>query len=276
MIERPILFSAPMIRALLAGTKSQTRRLVKVGEPDKHGQAYVRRGRYATILHPTEGFLWRPYAGAELQPMPADRVARYCPFWLGEYEHSEAPPRLWVREAWRTSVFVDTKPGSVLETAGNGYGWPVWYAADNGAVTWRGARDGGPGFVNPGRYRHARFMPRWASRIVLEVTSVRAERLQSITEEDAIAEGARHRDTGRNKYNRPRPGWSCCDPHPADLYPIDGDGIVERAGDHCLGTARHAFGNLWNSINEKKAPWSSNPWIWRIEFRRVDDAKAAV
>jgi hypothetical protein len=88
------------------------------------------------------------------------------------------------------------------------------------------------------RWRPSIHMPRWASRITLEVAGVRVERLQEITPDDAIAEGV----FGEGRYNT-QPGMP---------YPVA------------------TFAALWDSINDKRAPWASNPWVWVVEFRRID------
>lgn len=92
-------------------------------------------------------------------------------------------------------------------------------------------------------------MPRWASRIELEVVSARVERLQDISEEDALAEGV------------PCSAWDEEDWVDSDGYPTCGD---QRAK-----LAREEFVDLWESINGKKAPWASNQFVWRIEFKKV-------
>ena len=195
---RPILFSAPMVRAILEGRKSQTRRLVRdaaVAVPD---------GDHEHIFTAAD-----PVFGEE-----ATRHLR-CPY--------GAPgDRLWVKEAIR-------RDGA----------WSV-YDAD-GALT---AADAWPWQRNrlPGM-----FCPRGLSRLLLEVTAVRVERLQDISEEDARAEGL---------------------PLPEDVpCRITRDGVTE------MGTARFfsplaGFVNLWDSINAKRAPWDSNPWCWVVEFKR--------
>lgn len=135
--SRGILFSAPMVRALLAGTKTQTRRVIK---PD---------GRYRLDL-----------------VCPSDGGPARCP--------QGAPgDRLWVREAWRADVAHDALPPREIPP-----GSPVFMEAS--ALNWQG----GPHDGTPGKLRPGMFMPRWASRILLEVTEVRVERLQDISEAD--------------------------------------------------------------------------------------------
>jgi hypothetical protein len=176
MRERPILFSAPMVRALLAGTKTQTRRIVKGGIPFDDDFEIVAS----------------PYGD------PGDR--------------------LWVREShwW----FKDEPDNSC------GYYPPKLTRED---VEYRADGDDGRKVWRPSIH-----MPRWASRITLEVTGVRVERLQDISEADARAEGVEP-----NAFERT-----------ADNY---GSVLYRR---------------LWESINGPGS-WDANPWVWVVEFRRI-------
>jgi hypothetical protein len=210
MKERPILFSAPMVRAILAGTKTQTRRVVKPRkDPD-----------FGCHMAPCE------IAGDE-------HKARLCPY-------GQPGDRLWVRESfihepadycWEASVSIPSRPASTV------------YRAD--------ADD-----PNGGRWSPSIHMPRWASRITLEVTGVRVERLQDISEVDAIAEGI-ERGAGF-------PGWY--------RGPLAGDSAsLQQAGrDFKIPTAfpHLAYRALWESINGPGS-WDANPWVWVVEFRRV-------
>jgi len=206
--ERPILFSAPMVRALLEGRKTQTRRPVKA----KHA-ADVDAWHF-------DGGSWRMGVHGEGGPT-ADMGGIACPY-------GQPGDRLWVRE---TFVFRSKHER-------------FYYRADHPVY-------------DP--YAHygwlpSIFMPRKASRITLEVTEVRVERLHDISEGDAKAEGARRFD-------------DLPDPHP---YGIGARwSMAEPANtEHCLGTARMAFANLWESINGSGS-WALNPWVWVISFRRV-------
>jgi hypothetical protein len=189
--DRPILFSAPMVRALLAGTKTQTRRVVK-------------------NINPT-------LPASNPEPHHIANALR-CPCGV----HGD---RLWVREAWRVSRFADPMPPRDLSAH-----VAVAYEAESGS--WGESEEELLGKLRPGM-----FMPRWASRITLEVTGVRVERLQAIHESDVMAEGLRVAD-------------------------CDGLG------------ARVEFSKLWESINGPGS-WAANPWVWVVEFRRTN-AVAAV
>jgi hypothetical protein len=251
MKEHPILFSAPMVRAILAGQKTQTRRLVTPGTSLINGSS-------PSGYRPSWSELDFGDVFVDGGPSPAGNPGPYLKVAVnvGEfrgtrhriYPRWDVGDRLWVKETWRTSVCCDDKAPSVLETPGNGYGWPVWYAADDGAVTWRGATSGGPGFVTPGKVRVSIHMPRWASRLALPVITVRVQRLHDITDEDAEAEG---------------------------ISTLDGqldDAAICRAAKTlgCMATdARAWFGALWDEINGERAPLASNPWVWCVSFEAI-------
>lgn len=212
--ERPILFSGPMVRALLDGRKSQTRRVVKPQPP-------VGWDRTAWSDAPTMGWT------AQEAPARDWHIVR-CPYGtIGD--------RLWVRE-----TFFDNCPGERdMEQ--------VYYRAD-GEPDFDGesiTRDG-PGWT-PSIH-----MPRWASRLTLEITGVRVERVQDISEADARAEGAESR-TCRCTLD----GQTTCSP-----------GMICEAG----RSDRDWYRDTWDSINGKRpgCSWADNPFVWVLEFRRVN------
>lgn len=210
MKEHPILFSGPMVRAILGGKKSQTRRVVKPQPTLPYPWQAVVNGCAAWSSHPTQG-------------EKGTTEERRCPY-------GDAGSTLWVKEAWRTLRCYDDLSGSSLTRRGS---FPIEYDADKATRDWPTTQ------TNPlGRYRHARFMPRIVSRLTLEIVRVRCELLQAISEEDAIAEGV----TSLCEPRIPRlPGW----------------------------THREGYKQLWDQINGKKHPWSANPWVWVVEFRRA-------
>ena len=185
--ERPILFSGPMVRAILGGTKTQTRRIVK-----PQPAAGVRK----SVFVPSgveDGH------GRELR----------CPY---------AADRLWVKETHRfpTPDTIEFRADGVIHRV-----------QDNAGILLK--EDIGQ------KWRPSLFMWHWASRITLEVVSVRVERLNNISEEDAKAEGTKYavdRSVGNN--------WS----------------------------ERQAFSALWESINGPGS-WDKNPWVWVVEFKRI-------
>jgi hypothetical protein len=196
MNEKPILFSGEMVRAILDGRKTQTRRVVKPQPPDGWG------GKSSKIA-----------------------LATHCPY-------GQPGMTLWVRETWASHFHMDdTKPS---EFSIGAQMLPVWYRATDDNSTWR----------ERGKWRPSIFMPRWATRITLQVTGVRVERVQDISEADAVAEGI----------ERKGEIWKCC----------------EYAGAHCYGTndPTVSFSKLWDSINGARpgCAWSDNPWVWVVEF----------
>lgn len=211
MKERPILFSAPMVRALLAGRKTVTRRVVKP-QP---------RSIRATTKE-------SPNAPVEL-PILGDPTKE--PFRPGD--------RLWVRETW--GVTLDVALDQARYGATNAARAKVRYAADGVAKERLGVE----------RWRPSIHMPRWASRLTLEVTGVRVERLQAITEEDAVAEGV-ERAPGR------------------DVPAAMGGGVETwrdyRDDDAWCTSACASFASLWQSLNGAGS-WAANPWVWVVAFR---------
>ncbi|WP_113154909.1 hypothetical protein [Nitratireductor sp. OM-1] len=153
MTDRPILFSGPMIRALLEGRKTQTRRILKPQPPADMGLV----GVYAPALTAVFGYV-TPDADFKvpLRYMPGDR--------------------LWVREAWKP--IPKSRPGSYFVPGSPFYGLDTFYQADGNCPLWAN-----------GPWKPSIHMPRWASRLTLIVTEVRVERLQEITWQDAKAEG---------------------------------------------------------------------------------------
>lgn len=203
--ERPILFTEPMVRAVLEGRKTVTRRAIKP-QPDFLG----------SMADPTTPF---KTLGAGLHGQIV------CPY-------GQLGDRLWVREAWAADAQVDAVAPRDLS-----HGEPILFLADGAA------RQTGCSMITPGKTRPSIHMPRWVSRILLEITSVRVERLQDISEAQAVAEGA---------------------------HPEPCDHVRQSCSDiGCWGdTAKGAFGYLWESINGAGS-WTANPWVWVIAFRRV-------
>jgi hypothetical protein len=239
MKTRPILFTGPMVRALLDGTKTQTRRIVKP-QPE-YGRADCDNANAFRVRLKSGG--WHhcdPITFAEI----------YSPY-------GQPGDRLWVRETWGLCAnhdFTDWVRGSVASVTSCPIGRQVEYRAD-----WE--NDHEPNVWHPSIH-----MPLWASRLTLEITSIRVERLNDISEEDAEAEGVTSR-----KISRPwglENGWSAdwSRVGQPNKYAANGKTIAEE--DIGLATARHAFCNLWESINGPGS-WDANPWVWVVEFKRV-------
>lgn len=244
MRERPILFSAPMVRAILAGTKTQTRRVVKI-------PGIMSRTAFA-ITSPEEEMIQLDDGTFHYLSTAALSGPYACPY-------GQPGDRLWVKETWRTAKSLDAKsPASIGEMcidAGYRKPWaPLAYEADGHRNSeWRGFEI--EGNAEPGKTRVSIHMPRWASRITLEITGVRVERLQDISEADAISEGI----------TTIWPDGPRADGGP-NHYTIKVDYCSYNAP-----TATGVYAMLWDVINGPGS-WAANPWVWVVEFRRVDRA----
>jgi hypothetical protein len=209
MKTRPMLFSAPMVRALLDGSKTQTRRVMK-NQPNEDWvpESYVELHGYNKFeeLDPNKVIGWGPvdYTGEN---------GYKC-------QHGQPGSQLWVREAWRTVAEANSTPPRELTSAHR-----IWYEADQ------------PQQPGAGKLRPSMFMPRWASRLTLEITDIRVERLQDISEADAIAEGVQCSALEK---------------------------IQARHGEW----AKRAYRLLWEQINGAGS-WSDNPWVWVYTVKKV-------
>lgn len=203
--ERPILFSGPMVRAILAGRKTQTRRVVKPQFGQKWGHG-VRHGDNAFSVHVDIA-----------EPDGSWKWIR-CPY-------GKPGDCLWVRETWRAIERFDGTDGVLFAADGEFVG------IDNTpeASDWWGDAYGNGRHGD--KWRPSIFMPRWASRITLEITGVRVEQLGDITESDAIAEGA-----------------------------IDRESLDE--GYSAVGF----FNSLWAKLN---GDFDRRTWVWVVEFKRL-------
>lgn len=235
MKERPILFKPENVLAILEGRKTQTRRVIK--ETTEH------KG---------------PYNPAYLE------AHRDAPGWKQICPHGQPGDRLWVREAWapvlrnggvlcRHDRFDLQKDPIEYMRSVTDY---VIYKADERDTTKRIQRFGQ---TTEERWRSPLFMPRWASRITLEITNVRVQRVQEISEEDALAEGI---SSERVITDIKCFGGPTIEEHGDRFFITDADEGYEDAGS--------AYVALWDSINLKTHPWSSNPWVWVLEFKKVE------
>ncbi|MCD9572173.1 hypothetical protein [Pseudomonas protegens] len=204
--ERPILFSAPMVRAILEGRKTVTRRPIKPS---------MRGFDVSFELHQQDDGSWRPMHTFDESCMD-DQGTEHpiaCPY-------GQPGDRLWVRETW----------GMQVRRYGGGTGEHIVYRATNPEAVYCKSAEGRE---YPVKWKPSIHMHRHSSRILLEITDVRVERLQEITPSQCIAEGA----------------W--------------------RIEDKALGRGHEAvaaFKDLWQSTG---GDWDANPWVWVVEFRRV-------
>lgn len=200
--EYPILFKAPMVKAILDDKKTMTRRLVKP--------------------QPMGGVRASPFAPSGVEDMHGREVR--CPY---------AKERLWVKETFLHATYVSlTESGDHRMSRAN----LVEYVADGAQPRYLHPGVGGSPYMQK---RPSIFMPRWASRVNLEVVGVKVERLQDIGHEDAIAEGVEDKD----------------------------------AGNYGFPVTSYAIGNfrlLWESINGAGS-WVLNPYVWAIEFKRIQE-----
>jgi len=205
-----IVFSAPMVRAILSGSKSQTRRVVKPQPPDGGLEWVTRR------VAPDGG--------------PSDVIS--CPY-------GQPGDRLWVRETWYCDDY-RVQRGPYLKPDD----MDVGKSQGDGMLVYRASSGDRPYEAEQPVWRPAIHMPRWASRISLEITSVRVERLQDITNADAKAEGCHHDDP--------------CDHTRRSCAEIGCPGPDYRIG----------YRNLWEQINGPGS-WDANPCVWVVSFRRI-------
>ncbi len=205
MKERPILFSAPMVRALLDGSKTQTRRIMREqvcapGIVRAAGDGYCEIVNEYGVVIP--GF---------------------------NCHYGKDGDRIWVRETWAHDAHNIEECRAAFEDAmGGGTYGPYYRATEVAPETLQ--------------WRPSIHMPRWASRILLEIVSVRVERLQAISASDAIAEGLKRTCDGH--------AWNVEDEKHRATNPVD------------------SYASLWESINGVGS-WDVNPWVWVIGFKRV-------
>lgn len=233
MKERPIIFSGPMVKAIFEGRKTQTRRVIKFPRIMDMPESINPDGKGDWIA-------WTPAVTDEASRRAYPNGGGFkCPY-------GQPGDRLWVRETWAhlREEYTDrddygdqdklnwigykSNGAAILYREGDSkiiMGTQIWAVFDDIEIRWR-----------PPIY-----MPRWASRITLEITEVRVERLQNITAENAKAEGI--------------------EPYLFLPERLQGAGLKVQ------------FRILWDSIYGKKYPWESNPWVWVIVFRGMEGEK---
>jgi hypothetical protein len=230
--ERPILFSAPMVRAVQKGIKTQTRRLINP-QPTGNFLGFVHR----SIRSANDPKVLRAWFQAGAGELRSREIT--CPY--------GAPgDRLWVRETWAafTTPTYEYGEADLIEGPVSQEEAEVVYSADGQSM--------------PERWRPSIFMPRWASRILLEVTEVRVERLQDISEEDARAEGL-------STVSKDGSLWKWGIPDADGLPGTDDDGWPWHDWER---SPVAAYRRLWESIHGPGS-WDLNPWVWAVTFRKL-------
>lgn len=215
MKERPILFNTEMVKAVLSGRKTQTRRVVKP-QPECHYWEILRGYKQeAKLITAQDGLNVKFIDSIPDGTMNARRKDE--PLWV-RCPYGQVGDRLWIRETFY-ATHIDEK-----STKDHGQ---IYYKADDNpyvVVSWK-----------PSIH-----MPRWASRINLEITNIRVERVQDISDKDSLKEGI------SLDYSPP-------------AIPVIPNGLP-----------RAKFGKLWDSINEKRGyGWKANPWVWVVEFKVI-------
>lgn len=234
MKERPILFSGPMVLAILEGRKTQTRRVLSPN-PD----AWIRgsSGKFGIPMKITNEFpspnksIWQEDDGTRYKPIKC--------------KYGTADDRLWVRETWAPADSFANTPDNCA----------FFYRADNSAHLFSSDNNipidtYGVAFDKL-RWKPSIHMPRIASRILLEITDIRVERLQDISEEDAKAEGVHFY------------GWDDTEQNDYKNYLHE-----DQFDDFGVCSAKESFETLWQSINGPDS-WEKNPWVWVIEFEKI-------
>lgn len=224
--EKPIIFSAPMVRAILEGRKSMTRRIVKADWLDDSWWQ----------IQPKDG--WHAVFMTEV-PYGMER-GLVCPY-------GSPGDRLWVREKF------DFSPCGLT-------GCEIFYWADGSSQKRTPPNDYNPYLYPNERVRPSIHMPRWASRITLEITAIRVERLQEITNQDAQKEGPPWANPHRHG-----PEGLEFDEHPGKIIR---DPYADRHNTGINDCWICAFRMIWSDINGPGS-WDLNPWVWVIEFGRI-------
>lgn len=238
MKERPVLFSAPMVRAILDGTKTQTRRIMK-----PQLEIVNVEGLFQSWALPMKGNRHLLYPNAKQQ------VLDKCPY-------GKPGDRLWVRESWQCLLEAHNCKVGYAATPDN------WKNIDLEMLTqeqdeqaWHWAKKVG---CAPSIH-----MPRWASRILLEILGVRVERLNDISEQDAKAEGLKaiSKDGETIKYGIP------------DRDGLPGNDDLGWSWTDWKSSPVKAYSQLWERINGNGS-WDENPWVWVVDFKRIEPGAA--
>lgn len=226
MKEHPIIFKTEMVKAILEGKKTQTRRVMNPQPEEGYGSITV--GYY----HPTK-------VNKDGEQYPGDEVfGAYTDDgewgWISPY--GQVGDHLWVRETWATSKRLDRFSPNYIGKAGT---VALWYKTNDNQID------------NPievrGKWRPSIHMPRWASRITLEITNIRVQRLQDVSADDAFEEGMSK-----------------------EIATHLGLSTHESQEEFNFTACRRVFHELWDSINSKRGySWGNNPFVWVLSFNKV-------
>lgn len=223
-----IFFSGAMVRAILAGHKTQTRRLRNLDEINKEPDVW----HFCSL---------NGYGNAVFTKDERAYTEIKNPY-------GDAGENLWVRETWQKWE----NGGRQVAYAADLACWEVAFGESEPSGVFD---DGFRLATDPGRWKPSIHMPRWASRLNLEITNIRVERVQDISEADAIAEGI-----------QVLPLQSESDP--SAWY-------QSAPGIHQERSAKASYRSLWDSINSKRGfGWDKNPWVWAITFKRAEPTHA--
>lgn len=227
--EFPIIFTAESVRAILAGRKSQTRRVMN---PQPHPKTTLIEWNDADQA-------WIPW---DLEPGTGRR--RTGDPIRSRFLHGDV---LWAKEAWRTEELGDmdeVEEDSEMQPGTDG----IRFRADGAFRPIENSQAASDAWIAVHRrassWRSPLYMPRWASRISLEVTEVRAQRLQDISEEDALAEGVEKSSAGSS--------W-----------------IYRWPGSRAYSSPILAYGDGWDRINRRRSPWARNDFVFAYTLRRI-------
>jgi len=240
MKEYPLSFKAPLINAIIDGRKIQTRRIIKgvspedfpyVGSFDEDGSIVFSDAPGDAVLNRIQAKI--PYG------LPGDRI--------------------WVRETFR--------PEEINCTRLNHFRAEITYLADKQSREVKAHMEHWRLWLESGKNKPSIHMPRWAARIILEITQVRVERLQSISEEDAKLEGVESPETEREEHD-----YNICPACGGTRLYMGGSEAGAVFDCDCLkcDTNKKRFMHLWNSLADEETNWNANPWVWVIEFKKLN------